>query len=43
VRAHLDGRELDALIAEHLGGRANHGHALWTLSTLEVFLEREGW
>ena len=24
-------------------GARNHGHALWTLLTLEVFLRREGW
>lgn len=43
VRRYLDPGALDALVAEHLSGRADHGHALWTLLTLEVFLEREGW
>jgi asparagine synthase (glutamine-hydrolysing) len=42
VRAHLDGRQLDALVAEHAAG-AKHGHALWTLLTLELFLRRHGW
>ncbi|MEY2447663.1 MAG: hypothetical protein QOH79_1139, partial [Acidimicrobiaceae bacterium] len=27
-----------SLLDEHLSGRANNGHALWTLLTLEVFL-----
>jgi asparagine synthase (glutamine-hydrolysing) len=43
VRAHLHGDALDALIASHLDGRANRGHALWTLLTLELFLRRHGW
>jgi asparagine synthase (glutamine-hydrolysing) len=43
IRAHLDGEAVDAMLAEHQGGGANHGHALWTLLTLEVFLRREGW
>ena len=29
---------LDDLIAEHLSGKQNHGHSLWTLLTLEGFL-----
>jgi asparagine synthase (glutamine-hydrolysing) len=43
VRQHLLGEGLDRLIAEHMSGARNHGHALWTLLTLEVFLRREGW
>lgn len=43
VRAQLDGRALDELMAEHRSGRAAHGHALWTLLTLELFLRRHGW
>jgi asparagine synthase (glutamine-hydrolysing) len=43
VRAHIDGTQLDALLAEHAAGRGNHGHALWTLLTLELFLRRHGW
>jgi hypothetical protein len=31
------------MLAEHESGKQNHGHALWTLITLEVFLRREGW
>jgi asparagine synthase (glutamine-hydrolysing) len=43
VRAHLAPAAVDSMIAEHLQDRANHGHALWTLLTLEVFLRREDW
>jgi len=43
VRDHLSGASLDRLLAEHASGRANHGHALWALLTLELFLRREGW
>jgi asparagine synthase (glutamine-hydrolysing) len=43
VRRHLNGSELDSLLAEHNTGRRNHGHALWTLLTLELFLRRHGW
>jgi asparagine synthase (glutamine-hydrolysing) len=43
IRAHLCPDELDALLAEHFDGRADHGHALWTLLTLEVFLQKEKW
>jgi asparagine synthase (glutamine-hydrolysing) len=43
MRAHVDGDALDALLVEHRSGRANHGHALWTLLTLELFLRRQGW
>jgi len=32
-----------ALVAEHMAGQANHGHGIWTLLTLEVFLRQEGW
>jgi asparagine synthase (glutamine-hydrolysing) len=43
VRAHVSPAALDHLLAEHDAGARNHGHALWTLLTLEVFLRREGW
>jgi asparagine synthase (glutamine-hydrolysing) len=43
VRAHVSSQALDALVHEHLTGRANLGHPLWTLLTLEVFLQREKW
>jgi asparagine synthase (glutamine-hydrolysing) len=43
VRSHLDGDALDGLLAEHAGRRVNHGHGLWTLLTLELFLRREDW
>jgi asparagine synthase (glutamine-hydrolysing) len=43
VRAHLNASAVDAIVNDHKRGAANHGHALWTLLTLEVFLRREGW
>ena len=43
VRRHLNGVELDRLVAEHQAGLRNHGHALWTLLTLELFLRRQDW
>jgi asparagine synthase (glutamine-hydrolysing) len=43
VRGHVRGEALDQLLAEHRSGAASHGHALWTLLTLELFLRRQGW
>jgi asparagine synthase (glutamine-hydrolysing) len=43
VKAHLREEAVDRILAEHDSGARNHGHALWTLLTLEVFLRREGW
>jgi asparagine synthase (glutamine-hydrolysing) len=43
VKAHLSAPALDRLIDEHNAGRRNHGYALWTLLTLEVFLRAENW
>ena len=43
VKRHLVPESVDALLREHWSGARNHGHALWTLLTLEVFLHREGW
>jgi asparagine synthase (glutamine-hydrolysing) len=43
VRRYVNGAALDALLAEHESGKANHGHAQWTLLTLELFLRRHGW
>jgi asparagine synthase (glutamine-hydrolysing) len=43
VRRYLVPEALNRLLAEHNAGGANHGQALWTLLTLEVFLRREGW
>jgi asparagine synthase (glutamine-hydrolysing) len=43
VRQHLRGTELDAMLAEHNARVRNHGYALWTLLTLELFLRRHGW
>jgi asparagine synthase (glutamine-hydrolysing) len=41
VKEHLAPEAIDRLIAEHNAARRNHGHALWTLLTLEIFLRRE--
>jgi asparagine synthase (glutamine-hydrolysing) len=43
VCAYLDGEAIGRMLHEHMHGGANHGHSLWTLLTLEVFLQREGW
>jgi asparagine synthase (glutamine-hydrolysing) len=43
VRDHVVGPALDTMLAEHDAGIADHGHPLWALLTLEVFLRREGW
>jgi asparagine synthase (glutamine-hydrolysing) len=43
VRGHLNGEAIDRLLAEHRSGSAAHGHALWTLLTLELFLRRHRW
>jgi asparagine synthase (glutamine-hydrolysing) len=43
VRQLLNADELDRLLAEHRAGIDNHGNALWTLLTLEVFLRRHDW
>ncbi|MBV9465799.1 MAG: asparagine synthase (glutamine-hydrolyzing) [Solirubrobacterales bacterium] len=43
VRKHLRGELLDAIIAQHAGGRRNRGQTLWMLLMLELFLRREGW
>jgi asparagine synthase (glutamine-hydrolysing) len=43
VRRHVDSAALDQLLAEHRSGAARHGHALWTLLTLELFLRRYDW
>jgi asparagine synthase (glutamine-hydrolysing) len=41
VRTLLQPAPLDRILAEHASGQVNHGHALWTLLTLELFLRRE--
>ena len=43
VRGHVDAPQLDQLLAEHKMGNRDHGHALWTLLTLELFLRRHNW
>ncbi|HVF53677.1 MAG TPA: asparagine synthase (glutamine-hydrolyzing) [Actinomycetota bacterium] len=37
----LDAREVHAVVASHVSGKANMGHLLWALLTLELFLRRE--
>jgi asparagine synthase (glutamine-hydrolysing) len=43
VRRHIRPEALDAMLAEHRSGAGRHGHALWSLLTLEIFLRRHGW
>jgi len=43
VRDHLVPSAVNRLLVEHETGARNHGHALWTLLTLEVFLRRVDW
>lgn len=43
VKRHLAAGPIDVMLAEHAGGHLDHGHALWMLLTLEVFLRREEW
>jgi asparagine synthase (glutamine-hydrolysing) len=43
INNHLHADQVAALVAEHQSGTANHGHALWTLLTLEVFLRAQDW
>jgi asparagine synthase (glutamine-hydrolysing) len=43
VKQHLVPSAVDRLLSQHEQGECNHGHALWTLLTLEVFLRKEGW
>ena len=42
VKQYLRGDAVDAMLADHREGRHNHGHALWTLLTFEVFLRGLG-
>ncbi|HEX6391778.1 MAG TPA: asparagine synthase-related protein, partial [Solirubrobacteraceae bacterium] len=43
LAGHVDVTAVRAIADAHARGAANHGHALWTLLTLETFLRREGW
>jgi asparagine synthase (glutamine-hydrolysing) len=43
VYQHLDMGTIRSMVVEHLGGGANLGQALWSLVTLEVFLQHENW
>jgi asparagine synthase (glutamine-hydrolysing) len=42
VRQHLKPDAIDRIVAEHRSG-TSHGHLLWSLLTLEVFLRRHDW
>jgi asparagine synthase (glutamine-hydrolysing) len=42
VREHVHGDGLERMLREHEAG-VNHGHSLWALLMLELFLRREGW
>ena len=37
TRAYYDGKVLDRLLEEQLGGRRNHEETLWTLLNLEIW------
>ncbi len=37
TRGYYDGKALDAVIGEHLGGRQNHEKLLWSLLNLEIW------
>lgn len=41
--AHLDPGVVRSMVAAHQTGRIDHGHALWALLTLEVFLRQQDW
>ena len=43
VREHLVGDAVDRVLHEHAAGTRDHGHALWVLLTLEVFLRKQDW
>jgi asparagine synthase (glutamine-hydrolysing) len=43
VREYLSADAIDAIVTEHQAGAVNHGNAIWSLLTLEVFLRRQGW
>lgn len=43
IRGHLRGDAVDRMLVEHRDGRAQHGQALWSLLTLELFLRRHDW
>jgi len=43
INEFLDAEAVRSFLAEHMGGQVDHGHGIWTLLTLEVFLRQEGW
>lgn len=43
IKQHLAGPAVDAILAQHAQSKAQHGEAIWTLLTLEIFLRKQGW
>ena len=43
IKQYLAGEAVDRMLAEHDSRARDHGQALWTLLTLEVFLRGRGW
>lgn len=43
VGSFLDAQRVRSLVREHTSGAADHGHLLWSLLTLEVFLRKQDW
>lgn len=43
VKAHLDPATVDDVIVHHRDRDRQEGHVLWTLLTLETFLQKQGW
>lgn len=43
LHQHIDRGAVEDLLTTHALGKANLGHAIWTLVTLEVFLRQQGW
>ncbi|MCA1707440.1 MAG: asparagine synthase C-terminal domain-containing protein, partial [Actinobacteria bacterium] len=43
IKQHLSASAIDSLLAQHAQRHADHGEAMWTLLTLEIFLRKEAW
>jgi asparagine synthase (glutamine-hydrolysing) len=43
IRDYLSPDAVDGILREHQAAAANHGDAIWSLLTLEIFLRRHGW